>query len=144
MVQRKPKAGSPDIDSTVEVVQSSIDGRSERISLSHNQDSGDKNSTQGGKVSVSSGSKAANEQLFGLRRMSFLLPEELANEFEERGGEAWLMSVLRDEQQVPESTNPAEAVAVKENDNRREAPPAKDCTYPDIPAQYQGRRRNRH
>lgn len=38
----------------------------------------------------------ASEQLFGLRRVeSFLLPTELADEFEALGGAAWLALILR-------------------------------------------------
>lgn len=40
-------------------------------------------------------SEPPSEQAFGLRRMSFLLPETLAKEFGERGGAAWLALILR-------------------------------------------------
>lgn len=47
-------------------------------------------------VSVDSPSEAISGEAFGLRRVSFLLPDELAKEFDERGGAAWLALVLRD------------------------------------------------
>jgi hypothetical protein len=61
------------------------------------------NSRQNVKMSLSeSASEPISGEAFGLRRVSFLLPEELAKEFDERGGGAWLALVLRgaDEEQT--------------------------------------------
>lgn len=44
---------------------------------------------------VSKPSEANAEAVFGLKRLSFLLPNELAEAFEERGGAAWLAMILR-------------------------------------------------
>ncbi|OYD77990.1 UNVERIFIED_ORG: hypothetical protein BDU10_3113 [Burkholderia sp. CF145] len=48
----------------------------------------------------SSASESPSEAALGLRRVSFLLAEALAKEFDERGGAAWLALVLTAEEKL--------------------------------------------
>ncbi|SAL60875.1 hypothetical protein AWB69_06766 [Caballeronia udeis] len=51
--------------------------------------------------------EASSEEAFGLRRVAFLLPQELADEFEERGGAAWLALVLTADEHLGSSRKTA-------------------------------------
>jgi hypothetical protein len=79
-------------------------------------------------VAVSKPSEAITEEAFGLRRVSCLLPVEVANEFEERGGAAWLTMVLRAGETVEPSQNPVVLPVCSENGITLQAQPAKALT----------------
>src|SRR5689334_19625653 len=56
------------------------------------------NNHENGKIEAQeSGTNASDEQRFGLRRVSFMLPEALADKLNELGGAAWIMSLLSGE-----------------------------------------------
>lgn len=70
-------------------------------------------------------SEPKSEQAFGSRRVSFLLPETLADEFEERGGAAWLALILRAGEPVEMPRQLAACPVTVDHGIRPEASPAK-------------------
>jgi hypothetical protein len=81
-------------------------------------------------------SEPPSELAFGLRRVSFLLPEALAKEFDERGGAAWLALVLRADERVEARGQTAAVPVAVDHGMRPEANTAKPDDH-----QHCGRRR---